>query len=152
MRVLVISAAFPPLRAGEADHALHLCRRLGNLGHDVQVLTTTSNASTETLFKVHSVMTDCSWRNFPRLGKFLRTCAPDAVLLIYSSWIYKYHPMITFAPSLSKKILPRAQFVTQFEVDYGALMENVSVGSRLIRKTVKQWSGPSNVDWEFGTL
>src|SRR4030095_14480997 len=141
MRVLVISAAFPPLRAGESDHALHLCRKLADSGFEVHVLTTSGNGSEETSFKVHPLRTDWSWRDFPRRGKFLRTCSPDAIILIYSSWIYKHHPMITFAPSLSKKILRGVQFVTQFEVEYGASMDNAGLGARLMRKSVKQWSG-----------
>jgi len=40
MKVLLITAAFPPMRAGEADHALNLSRQLGRKGLDVHVLMT----------------------------------------------------------------------------------------------------------------
>jgi hypothetical protein len=35
MKVLVISAAFPPMRAGEAEHTIHLCRHLSENGTNV---------------------------------------------------------------------------------------------------------------------
>jgi glycosyltransferase involved in cell wall biosynthesis len=152
MRVLVISAALPPMRAGEADHALHLCRNLAKSGLEVHVLTTKGIDCAETLFKVHSITADWSWRDLPRFGKFLKTCAPDGILLIYSGWIYKDHPMITFAPTLAKRLLPHVPFVTQFEFEYGANLNNISFLARLIRKVIKQWVGPAGVDWEFGTL
>lgn len=38
MKVLFISAAFPTMRAGEADHALQLCLRLAERGETLQVL------------------------------------------------------------------------------------------------------------------
>jgi glycosyltransferase involved in cell wall biosynthesis len=152
MRVLVISAAFPPVRAGEADHALHLCRNLAHAGLDVHVLTSASNTSSEDLCSVHPIMTNWSWRDLPRLGRFLKECSPDSIMLIYSHWIYMDHPMITFAPTVSKRFLKHVPFVTQFEVEHGARMENASLGPRLIRKSIKQWSGPAEVDWEYGTL
>ena len=40
MKTLVISAAFPPLRAGEADHTYHVCQHLADRGAHVHVLTT----------------------------------------------------------------------------------------------------------------
>ena len=40
LKLLFISAAFPPMRAGEADHAYHLCRHLAKRGVEVHVLTT----------------------------------------------------------------------------------------------------------------
>jgi hypothetical protein len=116
MRLLVISAAFPPFRAGESDHALHLCRRLADRGLDVHLLTTKRSVHTAHLaFKVYPLMRDWSWLDLPRLLNFLKSCSPDAVLLMYIGWIYNDHPMITFAPTISRALLPGVRFVTQFE-------------------------------------
>jgi hypothetical protein len=100
MKVLVISAAFPPMRAGEAEHAIHLCRHLANHGLDVHVLTTkTDQQMTRFPFKVYRLIRKWSWLDLLVLVKFLKFCSPDAVILLYSGWIYNTHPMITFAPT-----------------------------------------------------
>ncbi|MGI0052486.1 MAG: glycosyltransferase family 4 protein, partial [Nitrososphaeraceae archaeon] len=153
MKLLVISSAFPPMRAGEADHVFHLCRRLAERGVEVHVLTTRSNVVKESLpFKVYPLMRDWSWADLPRLAVFLKRCSPDAVFLKYIGWIYDYHPMVTYAATLSKSILPRAPFVTQFANAEGAHPERFSSGSRLGRKFMSRWAGGSNVDYAFGTL
>jgi glycosyltransferase involved in cell wall biosynthesis len=97
-------------------------------------------------------MRDWSWSDLPRLGRFLKRCAPDAILLIYIGWIYNYHPMITFAPTVAKALLPGVPFVTQFENASGALPERMSPLARVIRKGVAGWAGRRNVDYYFGTL
>ena len=56
---------------------------------------------------VHPIMQSWSWREAPRFARFVKRCAPDAVLLMYLGGMYKYHPMITFAPTLVKRQLPR---------------------------------------------
>jgi glycosyltransferase involved in cell wall biosynthesis len=71
---------------------------------------------------------------------------------MYSGWIYEHHPMITFAPTIARKLLHQTRFVTQFEVDEGARVDSMSVPSRMTRKILKHLSGASEVDWEFGTL
>lgn len=46
MKVLVISAAYPPFYAGEATNALFLCRQLVDRKLDVHVLTSLENVGT----------------------------------------------------------------------------------------------------------
>jgi len=140
------------MRAGEADHALHLCRNLANSGLEVDVLTTEGNSCAETLFSVHPIMSSWAWWDLLNLRKFLKRCAPDAVMLMYSGWVYKNQPMITFAPSFCKRLLPNVPFVTQFEFDEGARLDEASLTCRIIRKIIKQLVGSADVDWEFGTL
>lgn len=115
MKALVISAAFPPMRAGEAEHALYLCRHLAASGISVHVLTgQEGEAQNADTFTVHPVMPCWGWRNLPRLIRVLQSVRPDAVLLIYTAWLYQFQPMITFAPVLVRRILG-CPFVTQFE-------------------------------------
>jgi glycosyltransferase involved in cell wall biosynthesis len=153
MRVLVISAAFPPMRAGESDHAFYLSRHLAERGVEVHVLTTRGNeASNHFPFKVHPIMRKWSWMDLLRLAKFLKHCRPDGILLQYIGWIYDYHPMITFAPTLTKVLQPSTQFVTQFANAQGSEPERFSLFSRLTRKGIARWAGASNVDYSFGTL
>jgi len=153
MKVLIISAAFPPMKAGEVDHALHLCRRLTGQGLEVQVLTTVNNlASIDVQASIYPVMRDWSWSDLPALARVIKRCSPDAVLLFYSSWIYKYHPMITFAPTLCKMLRPGVTFVTQFAIPDGAQPQNASLLAKVVRKGAVWLAGKSKVDYYFGTL
>jgi len=149
MKILVISAAFPPMKVGEAEHALHLCHRLNQRGFDVHVLTTKRETTTDAPFKVHAIMPHWLWRDLPRLASFLRHCSPDAVLLIYSDRDYNCHPMITYAPSISKALLPSVPFVTQFETEH--VSRQVSIPARAILKLLSR-SAARWIDYLFGTL
>ncbi len=151
MKLLVISAAFPPSQAGEADHALLLCEHLADHGLDVHVLTTKRDLeATHFPFQVYSIMPGWSWRNLPRFARFLRCCAPDAVLLIYSDRDYDCHSMITLAPSISKTILRLAPFVTQFETEYVA--REASFLTRAAFWAVSRLRGTERFDRVYGTL
>lgn len=151
MKVLVISAAFPPLRAGEADHTLHLCTHLAAPGIDLHLLTTKGYQRPPGLpFTLWPLMGTWSWTELPRLARFIREAAPDAVLLIYSGWIYNDHPMITFVATLTRRLLPKACFVTQMEIGAGSSWRGL--GARIVRKAVGRLVGTRNADYSFGTL
>jgi polysaccharide biosynthesis protein PslF len=153
MRVLVISSAFPPMQAGEADHTLHLCEHLAARGLDVHLLTTRREAGPGAQsFEIYPLMRSWSWRDLPRLALRLRRSAPDAVLLFYIGWIYDYQPMITFAATISKALIPRAPFITEFANAIGAKPEQFSRVARGIRKAVGMWAGARGSDYRYGTL
>lgn len=153
MRLLVISGAFPPMRVGEADHALQLCWQLAERGHDVHVLTTKGCLNPEGAnFSVHPIMPSWKWPDLPKLMRFLARCSPDGVILMYIGIIYNDHPMMTFAPTLSKIILPSVPFVTQFENIQGAYLHGASLGARCVRKAIALCVGAKRVDYSFGTL
>ena len=40
---------------------------------------------------------------------------------MYIGWIYDSHPMVTFAPTVARKLLPSVPFVTRFENTSAAL-------------------------------
>lgn len=151
MKLLVISASFPPMRAGEAEHVVHLCRHLAARGIDVDVLTTKGATPIGSpMVTIHDVMEHWSWSELPRLVNILRRHRPDGVLLMYSGWIYKRHPMITFAATLTHWLLPRTSFVTQFAISGGA--DATGWAARMLRRVAKGIAGMKDVDWEFGTL
>jgi len=132
MRVLIISGAFPPVKAGEADHVFHLCHHLVKRGLDVHVLTTTGQSADSHLpFKVHRRIRNWSWPDLPRVARSMRELAPDAVLLIYTDWVYKNHLMITFAPILAKMLLPNVPFVTQLETEETSLKASLPIRALL---------------------
>lgn len=154
MKVLIISAAYPPMHAGEASNAYFLAKRLADRKIEVHVLTSEGNAGgADQGITVHPIMRNWSWREMFRLRAFLRRCSPDGVLLMYLGKMYGYHPMITFASTISKHVLPHVPFVTRFEnVFVGADPAKFSWFSRVVRRAVVQWAAPSNVAYSEGTL
>ena len=78
MRLLFISAAFPPMRAGESEHAYHQCLHLASQGVEVHLLTSCANLGhPEMPFAVHPIMRDWSWEDLPRLAGFFLKNKPD---------------------------------------------------------------------------
>lgn len=154
MKILIISAAYPPMHAGEASNAYFLAKRLVDRKVEVHVLTSEGNTGgTDSGIAVHPIMRNWSWREMFRMRAFLRRCSPDAVLLMYLGKMYGYHPMITFAATISKQVLPQVPFVTRFENVFGeADPAKFSWFSRGVRRTVIQWAGPSNVSYSEGTI
>ena len=151
MKVLFISAAFPPMRAGEADHALQLCLRLAERGETVHLLTTKGRIATRPLpFTVHPLMRDWSWTDLLRLARFTKNCRPDAIALLYSGWIYNDHPMITFSPTVAKRLFPAVPFVTMLAIEQGSSWQTLT--SRAVRKVMRFLVGSKTVDYVFGTL
>jgi glycosyltransferase involved in cell wall biosynthesis len=150
MKVLVI-APFPPYKAPEADHAFGLCEQLADQGLDVDVITQQGSvASRHPRVTVHPIMRKWSWSELPRLARTMRRCSPDAVLLFFLYWAYD-HPMITFVPTVAKRLLPRAQFVTLFE-EAEADSSRTPFLARAVRKVMKLWAGSKDVDYGLGTL
>ena len=152
MKLLLISADFPPVMSGEASHAYSLALNLARRGADVHVLTSRINGVvTHPDFKVHPVMRSWSWLALPYFSIFLNRCAPDAIILVFLAEMYDHHPMMTFAATISKRICSSVQFVTQFE-SVGAAIGNKSVWTRLIRKGIADWVTGSGTDYNNGTL
>ena len=71
MRLLFISAAFPPMRAGESEHAYHQCRHLSSQGVEVHLLTSCANLGHPRMpFAVHPIMRIGRGRTFRDLSDF----------------------------------------------------------------------------------
>jgi len=153
VKILVISAAYPPMHAGESANAHHLCTRLAQRGLDVHVLTSIGNSGADDAgVTVHPVMERWSWREVPRLRRFLAQCAPDAILLMYLGGMYQYHPMMTFAPTLARQVLPGVPFVTRYESPFaGAAPIAPGLTTRILRRAAA-WAAGSGVSYNSGTL
>ena len=140
------------MRAGESEHALHLCTHLASRGADVHLLTTQGHSAPESVsFHIYAAMKSWSWSDASTLVSMLRKIQPDLVLLIYTAWIYQSHPMITFAPTIVKRVLGKAYFITQLET----IKEEdcaQTLATRAIRKVVKYGVGSTGVDYVMGTL
>ena len=144
---------FPPKKAPEADHALHLCRHLADHGVEMHVIAQKGCViPSHPRITVYPVMRKWSWSELSNLVRYAKRCSPDAIMLVYIGWIYAHQPMITFAPAILKRFLPNVSFVTLLEDAEGSCPSLTSLPARAIRKTLAQWLGPMGVDYEFGTL
>ena len=154
MKVLVISGAYPPMHAGEATNAYHLCKQLVERGIEVHVLTSVGNVGTaDAHIHVHPIMQSWGWTELFRARTFLKSCAPDAVFLMYIGLMYKCHPMVTFLPTLCKKLFPNVPFVTRYESAFvGADPAKTGFLSRVFRKLMVRWAGVKDVAYSSGTL
>jgi glycosyltransferase involved in cell wall biosynthesis len=153
MKLLLVSAAFPPHRSGEATNAFFLSREIAARGIEVDVLTTMGAAASDRAgVRVHPIMRDWSWSEVGRLRRFVKRVQPDAILLMYIGWTYRFEFMITFAPTYLKAMLPGVPFVTRFENTMGADPRHTSMLSRTIRKLAARIGSRDDVDYSFGTL
>src|SRR5687767_4706192 len=114
MKVLLISA-FPPDPAPEANHALHLSEHLAAAGIEVDILCKKGSIQTGSAagIAVHAEIEDWTWSDLPRLVRRLRASRADVVLLLYIGWVYGHHPMITFLPTICRRVVPGVPCVTQ---------------------------------------
>jgi glycosyltransferase involved in cell wall biosynthesis len=149
---IAVVTALPPMKLPEAEHGLRLCEALAEANNEVHVLTGANSVQVSGPgLHVTPVMRNWSWREWPRVRNFMKSVAPDAVLLFYIGAMYRFHPMITFAPTLVKRLLPQTTIVTQFSAPFGAANWRARRVSRLFRKLAEKWAG-ANVDYTFGTL
>lgn len=114
-RVLYITAALPPTRVPEADHALHQCLRMASLGVDVHVLTRKGQGlQRHPTLTIHEVADSWSWRELPRVVSLIRRVRPDAMMIYFLGSLYGYRPMPTLLPVILRILHPRARVVAQF--------------------------------------
>ncbi|HJR76056.1 MAG TPA: glycosyltransferase family 4 protein [Nitrospiraceae bacterium] len=154
MKILVISAAYPPMQAGEATNAYHLCRHLAERGMEIHVLTSCGNeASADPRIQVHPIMREWSWWELVKLRSFIKRCAPQAVYVMYIGLMYNFHPMITFAVTVIKSLFPKIPVVTRYESAFvGADPSKTSLTARIFRRLVGMWAGGKDVAYSSGTL
>lgn len=150
-KVQIISGAYPPMKAGEADHCYRIAAHLAERGVQVEIVTTAGSPMSNQ-GQVQDVIRDWSWRDLPVLLWTVWRYKPHAVLLYYIGWIYRDHPMITFFPSLCKMISARTQVVTMFAFPMGSKTGDQSILSRVLRKCLQQVVGARGVDYAYGTL
>jgi glycosyltransferase involved in cell wall biosynthesis len=143
---------YPPALAPEAPHAALLCKHLAAAGADVTLITTKMDAPRPRAdgFEVRDVMQHWGWRAAPRLFRELNRSNPDVVLLIYLGWIYNRHPMITFLPTICRRLKRQPRVIVQFENTGGA--EQPESLDRAYRKFAALASGGRGIEYRYGTL
>ncbi|MEO8478983.1 MAG: glycosyltransferase family 4 protein [Gemmatimonadota bacterium] len=153
MRVLVISAAFPPMQVGGADYALRVGQHLAGRGVDVHVLTARRAAlMTDPRITVHPIMRTWGWAELPRLLRCARRVRPDVIDIHFHGAWYNHHPMITFAATVLKRALPGIRIVTHIEWPRPVSPAGRALGVRASGKLALLWAGSDRSVWGFGTL
>lgn len=157
LRVLIISSVFPPVRAPETGHAVFLCERLAGAGVEVHLLTTKGNDADVGLppgVTVHAIVESWTWSGLPKLLYFIGSNRFDKILLLYIDWIYRSHPMVTFLPTLARRLCGTKNFVTQLENENGlsGIGPSHRLEDRMIRALAKRMVGRKDVDPSYGTL
>jgi len=152
MRVLLISADFPPVASGEADHARALASRLAEAGHDVHVLTSAlRGVQFERRYTVYPHIKRWNWRAVPGVARLIRRLRPDVMFIVYLSGMYGRHPMATFLPSLARRLSPKTGIVVQIEYT-GGIAETLGFGVTLLRRIAVWLVGDAPVSYAYGTL
>src|SRR4051812_20525237 len=120
MRVTVVCGMVPPCAAPEGVLAVMICDHLAARGCEVTLVTTkAASAGLPETWRNPSVnfrplVRDWGWAGVPSLMRELKRSRPDAVLLMYIGYLYGRHPMVTFVPSLCRRLKPRPRVVVEF--------------------------------------
>lgn len=153
MRILVISATFPPVSSGGADYALRLCQKIAERGHDVHVLTSKiENVVSDKRITIHPVIGCWSWSELGLLLDVVRTVKPDVINLHYSGFLYNDHPMVTFLPTVLRWLGIKVRFVTHFEAPIGARVYLLSKPVRYAHRILCELFRSREVAYSYGTL
>jgi polysaccharide biosynthesis protein PslF len=151
MRVLIISATFPPIKSGGSHYAFHFAQNLATRGADVHVLTSQiAGVEVPEGVRVHTLMRDWSWRELPKLLRFARQLRPDVVNLHFHGMIYNDNPMITFALTPLKWMLRDARAVTLIEYPVGIRLALTYSPVSFMYRAARRAFGLR--DLEYGTI
>jgi glycosyltransferase involved in cell wall biosynthesis len=153
LKVLVITPALPPAKSGMADLSLRLCNELAKAGIEVHVLTSSGDAiSGATVLKIHVLKHQWTWRALAQYWKRINDIQPDVIDILFTGWMYKDHPMITFLPTIIKRFFPHIRLITHIESLKGIDCAKSTVMTRLQRKLVTFWVGRAQINYEYGTI
>lgn len=153
MRVLIISATFPPVKSGGANYAFHFAQNLAARGADVHVLTSRIEGVPEGPgVRVHPLMRDWSWREAAKLLRLARRLRPDVVNLHFHGLLYHNHPMMTVALTPLRRMLPRARVVTLVEYPVGIELDLSGRAARAAYRAAAHAVGPAGLDRSYGTI
>lgn len=153
MRVLIISATFPPVKSGGANYAFHFAQHLAARGAEVHVLTSRiEGVQAPEGVRIYPLMRDWSWRELPKLLRLARRLRPDVVNLHFHGLIYNNHPMITFALTPLKRLLPRARAVTLIEWPTGIELDLSRPSASVAYRAAAHAFGTRELNQGYGTI
>jgi glycosyltransferase involved in cell wall biosynthesis len=101
MRIGLITGEYPPDRGGVGDFTSQLGQALGDLGHEVHVITTRSPSTDLTQtppVTVHRAIDDWSWRCWKQTVALTEDLDLDILDVQYQAAAYRMHPAINLVP------------------------------------------------------
>jgi glycosyltransferase involved in cell wall biosynthesis len=146
----------PPCAAPEGVLAVMTCHHLAARECEVTLVTTRAASAglperwRNPLVEFRPVVRDWGWTGVPSLMRELKRSRPDAVLLMYIGYLYGRHPMITFVPSLCRRLKPRPRVVVEFSNVQAA--EPTGARTRAGRKLAERLVGRDGINWRYGSL
>lgn len=153
MKVLLISAAFPPMRCGGADYTLRLCAELAASGLTVSALGPLRCADMQPHnFELCAAIETWNWASLNRILDHVRRVKPQVVDIIFTGWVYGDHPMITFLPTFIKRIDRTIRVVTHIESLGGVKRSQSPFLTAACRAICSFVVGRAGLGYEYGSL
>jgi polysaccharide biosynthesis protein PslF len=152
MKVIIVTASFPPMSTGGADYAFRLCQHLADRGVQLHVITHQTALAHMDQVQIYPLMNKWSWSELPRLMKLIARIEPDVANLHFGGFLYNDHPMISFLATFVKRRLPSVRFVTLVEAPIGVQPYQLSRLIHWSHKAYVQLMRGQGVDYSFGTL
>jgi len=156
MRVTVIVGMVPPANAPEGVTGIMLSDHLARLGCQVTLLTSREFAGKlpaawhNPAVEFRPAVRDWTWAGLRSLRRELKRSRPDAIVLIYLGYLYRYHPMITYLPTICRGLKPRPRLLTEFSNTRGS--EPRAITTRIGRYLAQRIAGGGGLEWRFGSL
>jgi polysaccharide biosynthesis protein PslF len=152
VKVLIISAAFPPLRTGGADFVHRLASELTSRDVEVSVIACDNAESSDDRIRLFRIGTKWNWRAAQKCISLIQKIDPDVVDIIFTGWMYHDHPMITFLPTLIKRTCPNIRVVLHLESLGGIQRSKSNFIRAASRYLVSSFVGRDSIGYEYGTL
>lgn len=130
MRILILSADYPPMHSGMGDYACHLISALKTRGHSVAVLTsrdiTSSTADpSDDIFVYRTVP---SWNNesWPAVRRAVEVFTPDIFHIQFMTTTFNYEIFVHSLPKRLKNAFPSLRVITTYH-EFAAPWQRLSL-------------------------
>ncbi|MBC7263249.1 MAG: glycosyltransferase family 4 protein [Chloroflexi bacterium] len=114
MRVVLLTAEYPPQQGGVGDFTRELGRALCSLGAEIVVVTGVGDSEPSEPLPVHRVIPNWGWRCWPAIHQYVQTLHADVVHIQYQTAAYHLHPAINLYPLASRWVRRRVPIVVTF--------------------------------------
>lgn len=153
MKVLLITAALPPMRCGGADYAMRLASELSARGMQVSVLgPQTARDLAPSDFRILPEIDRWNWSAMNKILEQIRALKPDVVDIIFTGWIYEHHPMVTFLPTFIHRVDPSIKVITHLESLGGVKRSQSKFLTAACRAICSFVVGRNGLGYEYGSL
>jgi glycosyltransferase involved in cell wall biosynthesis len=152
VKLLIISAAYPPIKSGGSDLVMRMAAHLAAAKMDVTVLTGTRAVAQHDTYKVLPIIENWSWLDIFACRRILQEVAPDIVDIHFTGWVYNDHPMITFLSTMIKQLLPQTHVCVHIESLGGIRRELSTIFDVVVRRFATQFTGREQINYEYGSL